>query len=185
MRVPKSAAQTAMSSDRRPDRCNSGGPGETRGLKLTKELNMTMKNIVIFDLDGTLSDCEHRRHLIAGEQKDWDAFYKACVGDSPIWPTIRLLSTLRRHCEIVIMTGRSDLVKDETLTWLNEHGIRFDQLYMRPHGDHTQDHVLKQRWLEELGGPKRVLCVFEDRGRVVDMWRGQGILCCQVAPGDF
>ena len=29
------------------------------------------------------------------------------------------------------------------------------------------------------------ILAFEDRERVVDMWRRNGIQCCQVAPGDF
>jgi hypothetical protein len=30
-----------------------------------------------------------------------------------------------------------------------------------------------------------VLCVFDDRDKVVKMWRENGINCFQVAPGDF
>ena len=30
-----------------------------------------------------------------------------------------------------------------------------------------------------------VLCVFDDRQKVVDMWREEGLLCCQVYYGDF
>ena len=31
----------------------------------------------------------------------------------------------------------------------------------------------------------RLVAVFEDRKRVVDMWRENGVTCYQVAPGDF
>jgi hypothetical protein len=30
-----------------------------------------------------------------------------------------------------------------------------------------------------------VVGVLDDRNRVVRMWRGLGLLCCQVAPGAF
>ena len=30
-----------------------------------------------------------------------------------------------------------------------------------------------------------VLCVYDDRQKVVDMWREEGLVCCQVAPGNF
>jgi hypothetical protein len=43
-------------------------------------------------------------------------------------------------------------------------------------------------WLDDLfpGDKKdRILCVFDDRQKVVDMWRDNGIDCFQVAPGDF
>ena len=31
----------------------------------------------------------------------------------------------------------------------------------------------------------RILCVFDDRTKVVNMWRENGLSCFQVAPGDF
>jgi hypothetical protein len=30
-----------------------------------------------------------------------------------------------------------------------------------------------------------ILCIFDDRDKVVKMWRSNGIACFQVAPGDF
>jgi hypothetical protein len=30
-----------------------------------------------------------------------------------------------------------------------------------------------------------VFCVVDDRQKVVDMWRENGLTCFQVAPGDF
>lgn len=37
---------------------------------------------VVFDLDGTLADGDHRLHHITGETKDWRAFFAACGDDS-------------------------------------------------------------------------------------------------------
>ena len=31
----------------------------------------------------------------------------------------------------------------------------------------------------------RLVMVFDDRDRVVNMWRRNGVVCAQVAPGDF
>jgi hypothetical protein len=30
-----------------------------------------------------------------------------------------------------------------------------------------------------------IVCVFDDRQKVVDMWRDMGLTCMQVAPGNF
>ena len=57
---------------------------------------------------------------------------------------------------------------------------------MRPHGDYTPDNKLKLAWLNaarEAGAEPDL--VFDDRQKVVDMWRAEGIACFQVAPGDF
>jgi hypothetical protein len=55
---------------------------------------------------------------------------------------------------------------------------------MRPAGDFTPDEELKRRWISEYD-LSQVLCIFDDRQKVVDMWRELGLTCFQVAPGDF
>ncbi len=76
--------------------------------------------MIIFDLDGCLADCEHRRHLVDPSKNNeycwekfnfqtgkmaswvhketgvefrpnWKAFYETCYDDIPIKPTIRVL----------------------------------------------------------------------------------------------
>ncbi|WGN90708.1 PseT-like polynucleotide kinase phosphatase [Burkholderia phage vB_BglM_WTB] len=58
---------------------------------------------------------------------------------------------------------------------------------MRPHGDTTPDDQLKRKWLHSLSpvDRARLIAVFDDRQKVVDMWRSEGVPCFQVAPGDF
>lgn len=161
------------------------------------------KPIYIFDLDGTLADCAHRLHYISGEKKDWRAFFAASAHDAPINHVIQTLQALRRGgAEIWVWTGRSDEVVGETEQWLHDHGIfrevpmlswepwpNVDTFRMRKAGDHRRDDVLKAEWLSQVEPPEfarlKLGGVFEDRGRVVAMWRECGIPCYQVAPGDF
>ena len=59
---------------------------------------------------------------------------------------------------------------------------------MRSAGDRRHDHIIKREWLHKFReeNPKKVIKgVFEDRSQVVDMWREEGLICYQVAPGDF
>lgn len=138
---------------------------------------------VIFDLDGTLADIAHRLHHIKNGNRDWDSFFNECIYDKPKEPIVELL----RMChdlgrEIIICSGRSDRVKQETLDWLAEHGIPFHKIYMRPEGSRIKDEDLKYSWLENglLGDKKDILFVVEDRTRMVDMWRANGLTCLQV-----
>ena len=144
--------------------------------------------IVIFDLDGTLALIQHRRHFVEGDKKDWPAFFKACVDDTPYDAVIDAYNALRDQDHTMwIYSGRSDEVEDETLWWLYSNNIEFAKLRMRPAGDHQPDEKLKMSWLKK-DFPidyKNLLCVFEDRDRMVKMWRDEGIACFQVAPGDF
>ena len=142
---------------------------------------------IIFDLDGTLALINHRRHFVEGEKKDWDAFFQACLKDEPNIPIIKLAHELHdAGNSIEIWSGRSDVVKKETVFWLAYYVLDRFKLKMRPKGDFTPDDVLKEQWLNESPQEfKDNLIVFDDRDKVVAMWRRRGITCCQVAEGDF
>lgn len=158
-----------------------------------------MRPLYIFDLDGTLADAEHRIHHISGAKKDWPAFFAACSRDKPITSAITTMGALQRGgAECWIWTGRSDEVRVQTVAWLARSGImtftvwkKFgrapERFQMRKAGDHRPDHVIKYEWLAGLESPERnrLTAVFEDRARVVEMWREAGVPCFQVAPGDF
>ncbi len=145
------------------------------------------RDIAVFDLDGTLALIDHRRHLISNGNRQWDEFYRACVDDLPNWPVIRFVELMaKNNLDVFIASGRSDLVLQETLEWLSKHGIEWDKLVMRKQGDSTPDDELKLSWLNDGTIPKeRVKIVFDDRDKVVKMWRGQGLTCLQVAEGNF
>ena len=49
---------------------------------------------------------------------------------------------------------------------------------------YISDEILKEKWLLEIG-KKNIMCVFDDRTKIVNMWRRNGINCFQVAEGDF
>ena len=148
----------------------------------------------LMDIDGTLADATHRLHHIKGEVKDWDTFFDKCVDDPPIEHMVTLCRILARYHTVVFVSGRSSRVWKQTLEWLRRHGcITDDQpyndrltLYMRQEGDHRPDDVVKGELLERImHDGYKPLMAFDDRQRVVDMWRRLGIPCAQVAEGDF
>lgn len=143
-------------------------------------------HLVVFDLDGTLSLTDHRNHFIErkASEKDWSAFYDACDKDRANTPVIAAYAAMEAAgFDVQIWTGRSDRVKDKTLTWLAEQGIHSPTLLMRSDGDHTPDVDLKGEWLRDAD--RKPFLVFEDRARVVEMWRSHGVVCAQVAQGSF
>jgi hypothetical protein len=149
-----------------------------------------MKPLYIFDLDGTIADCEHRRHLISGNKKDWRSFYESCCMDKPIFQVIGIAKSLfNTGNELWLFSARDDMVIQRTKDWLNENGLMhlFSRMRFRKHGDDTPDEQLKRLWLIEMNKPTRdrLVAVFDDRKRVVDMWRANGIFCFQVAEGNY
>jgi len=144
--------------------------------------------LVIFDLDGTLADIEHRLHYVARKPKRWDRFFRACTDDAPNRPVIELAQTLRdAGWEIWIWSGRSDAVRQQTEAWLADHVAFAAPLRMRRDGDHQADITLKESWLLGLAAADRARLRFivDDRASVVAMWRSHGLTCLQCAEGDF
>lgn len=154
-----------------------------------------MKPLYIFDLDGTLALIEHRRHMLEWESRDkWRHFYAACDKDQPNTPVLATMERLRHAgAEVWIFSGRSDEVRDKTVAWLAEHtsfmtsDLEGPMLTMRMAGDYTPDDVLKRQWFDSMlpCDKQRLVAVFDDRARVVAMWRAAGVACFQVADGEF
>ncbi len=156
--------------------------------------------LYIFDLDDTLAITSHRQHLISGassgrDKKNWHAYFAECEGDTPNHPVVQTLKQLRQSgAEAWIWSGRMGSVRAQTVRWLVANA-GFDCADLDPSGvlrmrevdDWTADHVLKQRWLDEMmpDDRARLIGVFDDRDRVVDMYRRRGIACFQVNYGKF
>ena len=142
--------------------------------------------IIVFDIDGTVADISYRIHWIETKPKNWPAFYAGIPNDPEIIPMANLARELGKTHTLVYCTGRDEAHRDNTLTWLTAHGMTHQGLYMRPDGDRRIDSEVKrdlvQRIWTEHGRPD---LVFEDRQRNVDMFRSLGLICLQVAKGDY
>jgi acid phosphatase class B len=154
-----------------------------------------LKHIYIFDLDGTLANCQHRVGIL--EDKDnknrWRDFYAACDKDEPNEPIIKIFNMIIEHGhDVIIFSGRSTEVRKKTEAWLCKHTCLMSwdaqtMLRMRDIGDHRPDDIVKKDWLDSMliDDREKIACVFDDRDRVVKMWRDAGITCLQVNYGDF
>jgi hypothetical protein len=146
---------------------------------------------VIFDLDGTLAIIDKRRALAAkpNGKINWGTFFapENIQLDEPNLPVIESFKAMKAAGFIVgIFSGRDEISRQETMDWLAKHEIDPMFLRMRPNGSFTPDDVLKKAWLDEIiTNGNEVMCVFDDRDKVVKMWRENGIACFQVAPGNF
>jgi len=149
------------------------------------------QKVVIFDLDGTLALIDERRALAAkpGGKLNWKVFFdpKNIKLDKPNVPVIESFKAMKAAGFIVgCFSGRDDISREETKEWLTENGIEPAFLKMRKSGSFTPDDTLKKLWLGDiLKSGHEVLCVFDDRDKVVKMWREEGIACFQVALGSF
>ena len=154
-----------------------------------------MRDLAVFDLDGTIRDGSHRLYHILREPsddrpKEWGDYNLKVGGDLPIMHIVNTAISFREMgLDIAFWTGATEMLASRaiTMSWLRDHGLTpYFELRMREEGDHRPDYELKLQWLEETRrNLDRVHMAFEDRKSVVDMYRANGVLCVQVAPGDF
>lgn len=148
---------------------------------------MSKIETVIFDIDGTLADVDHRRHFVEAKKKDFDAFYVAMIDDT-VKDSVRELNHMckDRGYKIIICTGRPEEYRIITENWLIDNNIAFDELNMRQDDlRFMPDYQVKQRMLDVITDKHEIVFSVDDRDQVVEMWRRNGITCFQVAPGNF
>lgn len=145
---------------------------------------------VIVDIDGTLADCQHRRHHVEKQFKDWDKFFdpKLIARDKLIKPVWEVVMALQQRFPIIYCSGRRESEREVTKQWLYKHGLWMhpQKLYMRQVGDRRSDVQVKRELLAKIrkDGYEPIV-VLDDRSSVVEMWREEKLTCLQVAKGDF
>lgn len=143
------------------------------------------EEIVIFDIDGTLADVSERIHHVRQKPKNWNAFFQGMAQDKAIHSMVRLCNVLYSSgMKIILCSGRSEEHRPETVQWMAEKGVNYHELILRRDGDRRSDTVVKREMLADID-KSQVLFVVEDRSRVVEMWRSEGLVCLQCAPGEF
>ena len=145
---------------------------------------------VIFDVDGTLMNIQHRRHhveKVPGKKKNFAAFMADTHMDTPNHDVFDIAKMLRAAGNrIIISSGRYDTQRDITIQQLQDAGLMFDAIYLRKEKDNRSDDKVKSDMLDQMiADGFNPTMAFDDRQQVVDMWRGRGLRCFQVAPGDF
>tara|TARA_B100001248_G_scaffold112626_1_gene84254 strand:+ start:4514 stop:4960 length:447 start_codon:yes stop_codon:yes gene_type:complete len=146
------------------------------------------KQTIIFDVDGTIADVEHRRHFVNDGNKDWDSFRAETRFDTPVqW----VCDIAKRHIangdEVAFFSARNESEREITELQIKKWiGEGHKGVFLRPNGDYRCDAEFKSELadkFEEIGG--KIDLVFDDRNKVVDMWRQRGTSVVQVADGDF
>lgn len=156
-----------------------------------REVNPNLPTVHLTDMDGTMSHLGGRNPYHAAR----------CHLDPPNRPMVRLARRLMAPAatptmylipgknplsELIVVSARFEVVRPQTEQWLIEQEIAWRELFMRADGDTRKDALVKAELLRDYIWPfYNVEIAFDDRSRVVDMWRYFGIACFQVSPGDF
>ena len=107
----------------------------------------------------------------------------AKCGDDLLCPVVY---SLIKGKEVILVSGREDKFREQTEAWLLKHKVKYVELIMRLSGDNRNDAIIKQEIYENhIKDKYEIEFVLDDRNRVVDMWRNNGLKCLQVADGNF
>jgi hypothetical protein len=149
--------------------------------------------LVVFDIDGTLANIEHRLDYVRSKPKNWKAFDAGIPNDTVNEPVAAIFRTfltrvgLGNAVDIVLASGRNERSRQATEDWLYENGlIGYQKLYMRKADDFRSDDIVKREILDQIIADygRKPDMVFDDRPRVVRMWRDNGIFVFNVYQGD-
>jgi predicted kinase len=144
-------------------------------------------NIIICDIDGTIADLTHRLHYVKGDTKDWDSFFAEVWKDNfrtGVWEDV-LDDAFQHNAEVVFVSGRSDTTREGTSEWLKWWtGFENFKLIMRQSWDRRDDTVVKKEMYDKYLSRMRVVRVYDDRPRVIRMWRDLGLDVIDVGTGE-
>ena len=146
-----------------------------------KQPDHSLPNVVICDIDGTVA--------LRNDRSPYDL---SKVSEDTFDP--RMISVLRYFMDagvkVIFVSGRegTEQCMKDTTQWIGDNiGWEKDwNILFRVEGDHRNDAIVKEEIYDQCIKDKyNIVAVFDDRDRVVKMWREKGILCCQVYYGDF
>lgn len=142
------------------------------------EQDATLPKAIICDLDGTLALMNGRNPFDAAN----------CEADILNAPVAKILKTFQDlSYKILLLSGRKEEHKPQTINWLAQHSITYDLLELRKTPDNRADTIVKKELFEaHISGKYYIEFVLDDRDQVVELWRTElGLTCLQVNYGDF
>lgn len=142
------------------------------------------RNLVVFDIDGTIANNEHRDRTgpwlsgVSGAERDalWDAYYAAAEHDTPVEAMFRMAWALAEGgWHITLATGRPERYRTDTVAWCKAHRFpRPEGLYMRPEGCRVGNAAMKALHAKAIG-PERIALWVDDHPDVPAELAGFGI----------
>jgi len=120
---------------------------------------------IICDIDGTLAHSNNR-----------SPYDYSKVGEDKVNEHLkRILENLQEEFRIAIVSGRDSVCSESTKQWLTDNHIHYEELYMRCEGDNRPDEIVKREIFDTFFTDRNVFCVFDDRPKVIRMWKSLGL----------
>lgn len=139
----------------------------------------TLPKAIILDVDGT-------GMIMSPNRGPYD--FHLVLDDTPNPAVVFTVQALKAQgVKVVVVSGRDDSCKEDTLLSLAVAGIEVDEIHMRVTGDRRKDYIIKKEIFDaHIRYKYNVLLALDDRNSVVDAYRKDLKLpVFQVNYGDF
>lgn len=146
--------------------------------------------IIVCDVDGTIADINHRVPILYnGEtdrtkfkdyagKKNWKDFFAQMSNDVLRQDVADKLikDAEEANASIVFVSARGMEWEKETVEWLDKNlPFKYTTIIMRQQGDRRDDEIVKREIYERFLKHYKIVKVFDDRPRVVRMWKELGL----------
>lgn len=141
----------------------------------------SLPDAVICDIDGTLA--------LFGDANPYERDFLKDEINKPVKQLLEWKEAAEGDgyfkSKLILLSGRKDIFKNQTVKWLKENGIYYDALFMRQSDDLRKDVIIKKEIYErEILGKYNVLLVIDDRLQVCRMWHELGLPLFRVGDPD-
>lgn len=135
-----------------------------------------IKNKLIVDLEGCLSNAKHRMHLLKENKfSEFQIQFKNDIINENIDIFIKQFKGLR-EVEIIILTAKQEEYRELVVKWLEKYNVLYDKLIMK--NENLSDIKFKERYAKIH--KEEILFALDDVGKNAKMFSDNGIPCLRV-----
>jgi hypothetical protein len=140
-----------------------------------------VKKTLIVEIDNVLSDTSHRQSYLEGDKPNFVEYARQSRHDRANMQVIEeVRRAKKRGFHVTIVTGRSDLTRPDTVNWLRQYNVPYDELIMRPRSIMDADDVFKRRI---VSGIKDAVAAVDASDNVLSAYRGMGLRTFKASDG--
>lgn len=126
-----------------------------------------VKNIVLVDLENTLSNSKHRMHLL---KVDSIKFQKEFLNDPPNTNVINFTNSFYNNnynINITVLSAKKEKYRKDAELWLKKNEVIYDELIMQGDKDKRKPFDFKSDFVKE--NRNKILLALDDVGKTCAM----------------
>lgn len=157
------------------------GSYKTRDLVLPKGRKMA----ICVDMDGTAVDVRGVRHFLkpknGSKRRDFDSFHRMSEFSPANDDVLQIMKDAdAAGFEVLITTARSEPYRETTQKWLDDHGVKYSNIFMRAEGDFRSDYEVKKEMFQQISMYYDVVRCIDDNPQAIRAWRENGVAVTTV-----